>query len=410
MSLGGIARRALSGAGCCVVALSLAAAAPQAAAGAVLDLPVAFKVRNTNTSGIACASDGAEYTVRGQLVGPRSALYGRSPRAVTVYLHGFNVGGFLWRPPGMPRLDHPAALARRGHVSLTVDRLGYDTSGHPHGWLSCFGSQADVVHQLVEKLRSGDYAIGRGGPPAFSTVVLAGHDAGAAIADIVAYSYKDIDAIVHFNWADQGFTEKVTQGFVEALPVCASGGQAAEQGPPDRDDPAGGPSGYVQFLTDAQIREEQFNTEPEMVDLLMRLVNRNPCGEFTQVPQVAQTNTQRLPEIQIPVLYGYTDHEFIWTQEGLAQQTQHYRNSRDLTTVVIRDAGHFPMFSRVASTFHSTVAEWLRSRGLMSASALTADRSMTRGTPRVSGPPRARPLAGGGGGTSPGSTGSRGAP
>jgi pimeloyl-ACP methyl ester carboxylesterase len=81
---------------------------------------------------------------------------------------------------------------------------------------------------------------------------------------------------------------------------------------------------------------------------------------------VVQVNMQRLPEIRIPVLYGYTEHEFVWTQEGLAQQAQHYRNSRDLTTVVIRDAGHFPMFSRVAPTFHSTIAEWLRSRGLVS--------------------------------------------
>jgi hypothetical protein len=339
----------------------------------IADLSVAFQVRNTNTSDVPCASDGGTYTVRGRLVGPRSALYDKAPRAVTVYLHGFNVGGFMWRVPGVPQLDLPAALARLGHVSLTVDRLGYDTSGHPHGWQSCFGSNADVAHQLVEKLRSGDYAVTGDRPATFSTVVLAGHDSGATIADIVAYSYRDIDAIVHFNWAEQGFSETSRQGYAELLPVCGSGGQAAEQGPPARDDPAGGPSGYVQFLTDEKIREEQRNTAPEVVDRLMRLWNRNPCGEITQVPQVAQTNVLRLPEIRIPVLYGYTEHEFVWTQEGLAQQAEHYRNSKDLTTVVIRDAGHFPMFSRVASTFQSTVAEWLRSRRLLSAAALTAD-------------------------------------
>jgi pimeloyl-ACP methyl ester carboxylesterase len=380
MRRGELGRRLLVSAVCWLTAVSAAAAGAGATGteaqarthpaerDAIVDLPIAFQVRNTNTSGVPCASDGAAYTVRGQLVGPRSALHGRKPRVITVYLHGFNVGGFMWRLPGMPELDHAVALARLGHVSLTVDRLGYDTSGHPHGWLSCLGAQADVAHQLVEKLRGGDYAVNGGGPTSFQTVVLAGHDSGAMIADIAAYSYpEDIDALVHFNWAEQGFTEKVQMGYVETLPVCASGGQDAEQGPPDRDDPAGGPSGYVQFLTDAQIREEQFNTEPEVVNRLLRLVNRNPCGEFTQVPQVTQINAQRLPEIRIPVLYGYTEYEFIWTQEGLAQQAQHYRNSRDLTTVVIRDAGHFPQFSRVAPAFHSTIAEWLRSRGLVSA-------------------------------------------
>jgi pimeloyl-ACP methyl ester carboxylesterase len=224
-----------------------------------------------------------------------------------------------------------------------------------------------MTRQVVERLRSGSYTIAGGEPVSFQTVVLAGHDTGATIADIVAYSYPGaIDALVHFNWAEQGFTLTPQVGFAEAAPICASGGQPAEQGAPDRDDPAGGPSGYVQFLTDSQIREEQFNTEPAVVDRLLRMVNRNPCGQFGQIPAVLQINTLRLPEIEIPVLYGYTDHEFIWTQEGLAQQAQHYRNSRDLTTVVIQDAGHFPNFSRVASNFQSTIALWLSSRGFVS--------------------------------------------
>jgi pimeloyl-ACP methyl ester carboxylesterase len=317
-----------------------------AGSSAIVDLPVSFGVENTNSSGVPCPSDGAHYTVRGDLVGPRWAFEAKRRRAVTVYLHGINVGAFMWRLPGFPELDHAASLARRGHVSLVIDQMGYDSSGHSHGGLNCLGSQADMTRQLVERLRSGSYAIAGGEPVSFQTVVLAGHDTGATIADIVAYSYPGaIDALVHFSWAEQGFTMKPQVGFAEAAPICASGGQPAEQGPPDRDDPAGGPAGYVQFLTDAQIREEQFNTEQAVVDRLLRMVNRNPCGQFSQVPAVVQINTQRLPEIEIPVLYGYT---------------------RDLTTVVIQDAGHFPNFSRVASTFHSTIAQWLSTRGFVS--------------------------------------------
>jgi hypothetical protein len=362
-------------AGCLLAAVSLAVAAPAAAAddGAIVDRPVAFKVTNTNTSGVPCESDGADYTVRGHLVAPRSALEGAGSRAVTVYLHGFNVGGFMWHPPGAPQLDHPAALARLGHVSIVVDKLGYDSSEHPHGSRMCLGSSADVTHQLVEKLRSGDYAVTGGRPTTFSRVVLAGHDSGATVADIEAYSYQDIDALVHFTWADQGFTETAITAYAELLPTCASGGEPAEQGPPARDDPAGGPRGYVLFLNDAKIREEQRNTEPKVVDRLMRLWNRNPCGEYALVPEAVQINRQRLPEIRVPVLYGYGEFEFLWTPEGLAEQAELYRGSRDLTTVVIRKAGHFPQFSRVASVFHSTIAGWLRSRRLLSAGALTAD-------------------------------------
>jgi Ca2+-binding RTX toxin-like protein len=51
----------------------------------------------------------------------------------------------------------------------------------------------------------------------------------------------------------------------------------------------------------------------------------------------------------------------------------HFSGSKDLTTVVFRNAGHFPQFSRAAPEFHAAVAEWLRSRRFLSAGALTAD-------------------------------------
>src|SRR6266576_2153667 len=127
-----LVRRALSVAACWGVALGFAGAVQTAGAkaGGVVDLPVSFKVKNTNSSDMPCASDGARYTVRGHLVAPRSALDARGRRAITVYLHGFNVGAFMWRLPGFPQLDLPAALARLGHVSLVVDELGYDRSDH----------------------------------------------------------------------------------------------------------------------------------------------------------------------------------------------------------------------------------------------------------------------------------------
>jgi pimeloyl-ACP methyl ester carboxylesterase len=364
MSRARLMRRALSVA-VCVVGLSLAALAPPAAAEApgVVDLPVAFKVKNTNTSALPCPSDGADYTVRGHLVGPRSALDSPKPRAVTVYLHGHNVGAFMWRLPGFPQLDLPTALAKLGHISLVIDELGYDSSDHPNGLQVCLGSQADITHQIVQELRSRDYAVSGARPTSFQRVVLAGHDTGAVIADIEIYSYQDVDGLIQIAWADQGFTQTAQTNYADQLPTCATGGQPAEQGPPDRDDPAGGPSGYVQFLTDTMIRKNQPNVEPAVVDRLLRLVDRNPCGGEFSIPEAIELNMQKDPEIQVPVLYGYGELEFLWTQEGLAQQTELFRGSRDLTTFVSRDAGHFPQFSRVASVFQSTLADWLRAHG-----------------------------------------------
>jgi hypothetical protein len=361
-----VIRRFLICAGCLLAAPGAADAAP------VVDVPVALRVANTNTSGVPCPTDGAAYRVRGRLIAPASALDGRGAHAVSLYLHGFNNGGFMWRPPGAPQLDTPGRLAKLGHAAIVIDKLGYDRSDHPAGTGMCLGSSADAAHQIVGKLRSGDYSVSGRRPTRFSKVVLNGHDSGATVADIEAYSYADIDGLIHFNWADQGFTNDAITGFAALMSTCARGGDRAEQGPPARDDPAGGPSGYAFFLDDAKVRSEQRNTDPRVVNRLMRMWNRNPCGEFAQTPEAVNINTQRLPEIDVPILYGYGELEFLWTQEGLAEQADLYSGSPDLTSVVMRRAGHFPMFSRVANKFQSTVAEWLRSRRFISAGALTA--------------------------------------
>src|SRR5437868_11215000 len=79
------------------------------------------------------------------------------------------------------------------------------------GTLTCQGALADIAHQIVGDLRSGDYNL-RGGPGIrFATVVLAGHDVGGQVAEIEAYSYHDINGLILATWADQGFTPWIIQ-------------------------------------------------------------------------------------------------------------------------------------------------------------------------------------------------------
>src|SRR2546421_5981982 len=98
-------------------------------------------------------------------------------------------------------------MAKLGHVSLTVDELGYGASGRPReGNRTCQGAEADITHQIIGKLRSGDYVLGTGRGVAFSKIVLAGHDIGGQVAEIEACSYSDIDGLLLVTYADQGFT------------------------------------------------------------------------------------------------------------------------------------------------------------------------------------------------------------
>jgi pimeloyl-ACP methyl ester carboxylesterase len=149
-----------------VASVATAASSPSK----VVKRAITFQVRNVDRSALVCPSDGAAYDVKGHLVGPESHVgAGASDghRSATLYLHGFSFGEFFWSFGAVPRYDYAAAMARAGHVSVVIDRLGYGSSGHPEGNQTCLGAQADVAHQIIGELRSGDYALEGGEPLRF---------------------------------------------------------------------------------------------------------------------------------------------------------------------------------------------------------------------------------------------------
>src|SRR5438132_12693215 len=178
------ARRRARAGGMALVSLAcaatlLATAASSAAAQAITEVPVSFQVANTNTSKDPCLSNAATYTVRGHISGPEATLTRGTARTITVYLFGYEAGEWNWDLKGVPGYDYAAEMAKRGQVSLTLDELGYGASGHPaNGNETCQGAEADIAHQIIQKLRHGEYALGEDPGIAFSKVVLAGHDVG----------------------------------------------------------------------------------------------------------------------------------------------------------------------------------------------------------------------------------------
>jgi pimeloyl-ACP methyl ester carboxylesterase len=340
---------------CLAASMSTAARADGTA---VLD--ASFRVQNTNTSGVPCPSDNAGYTVHGHLVGPQSVLAGPAPRAVTVYLGGEDAGEWNWRLTAIPGYDWPADMAELGHVSLTIDMLGYGASGHPDGEQSCWGSQADVAHQIITQLRKGTYAVSRGVPVRFQKIVLAGHDAGGAIAEIEAYSYKDtdghIDGLALVTYADQGFTPLLMERFARAGTVCASGGEPAYPG---------GPGGYYYMERPDEYEPDLFyDAEPAVIDAVIRLRERNPCGGIQWATPAVTINPVRDAEIKPPVLLVIGREDKMWTQEGWALQKGHFSGSSDVTAVSIRRTGHYPMFERTLPQFRKIFANWLTEHDL----------------------------------------------
>jgi pimeloyl-ACP methyl ester carboxylesterase len=250
-----------------------------AAAESTVELPVTFQVANTNTSAAPCLSDGATYTIKGHISGPQAALASGKARSITLYLFGYEAGEWNWDLKGVLGYDYAAEMAKLGHVSLTLDELGYGASSHPaNGNETCQGAEADITHQIIQKLRHGEYTLGESHGLAFSTVVLAGHDVGGQVAEIEAYSYSDIDGLILVTWADQGFTPYIIErATLASFDTCAESA-----------------SGYVHYVSEQEFRTLLFyNADPHVIDAADRL--RNPIRAGTSAQRRRRRSSPTAP-------------------------------------------------------------------------------------------------------------------
>jgi pimeloyl-ACP methyl ester carboxylesterase len=176
------------------LAISGTAAADPGSGGGISSVAVAFHVVTRNHSGVPCVDtpDGRQVVVRGHLTGPSSELDGHDVDG-TLYSHGDGYGEYFWRYPGDERYNYVEQMARRGHVSVTIDRLGYGDSDKPNGNSICFGVEADVLHQIVGQLRDGSYTGDKS--PRFDKIGLVGHSASGLIVEQEAAGFHDVDAL-----------------------------------------------------------------------------------------------------------------------------------------------------------------------------------------------------------------------
>ena len=335
-----------------------ASAQPPAAptTGNIVNLPIAFEVINSNTSKVACPSDGAPYIIRGHLVASRAALENAHAKAATLYLHGFDAGEWFWNFSAVAGYDYALEMAQAGHVSIVIDRLGYVSSDRPDGVRTCLGAQADMAHQIVGQLRSGAYTLGGHSPVAFSDIVLAGHSIGGSIAQIEAYSYKDIDGLAVFGYADQGSSQSSQVSLGQALGVCARGGEGATAG--DR-------PGYAYFIqTEEESRAGLYqDAEPQVIDAATALRTTNPCGDLGTILAANVTNRLSLSQVQVPVLLVYGSHDKTFPVEGGRQQRDRFTGTSDVTFVVLDNTGHFFTMEKTVPTFRQHVSDWLVQHG-----------------------------------------------
>lgn len=330
-----------------VLTITSAGVSRSSADGHIIDMPVTFTVVNANRSLVPCRTDGATYTLSGHIVGPTSAL--RDGAAATLYLHGAAVPEATWRMPVLG-YDYGLAQAERGHVSVTVDRLSYGASPTPNGLETCLGGQADMAHQIVRQLRDGSY--GSDSRIRFSRIALAGHSAGQVIAEIAAYSFGGIDALLVGGWGDPGPT---LEDFIILLPTiqtCLMGGEPKRPGEP---------GGYAYTFED-RVPELLFhNAEDAVVHAYVSRHERDACdGSLTWASPI---NALLVSRIHVPVFLFYGLNDALWPAGTGERQRGFFTGSDDVTLFELPDTGHMMMLERTAPTLRAVLSEWLRQRG-----------------------------------------------
>jgi pimeloyl-ACP methyl ester carboxylesterase len=309
----------------------------------VTSLPVTFQVKNTNTTAVPCTPDGATYTVRGHLTAPAKGK--RS--GATLYLHGLGLGEWLWNFQPVKSYNFALGMARQGHVSVTVDRLGYGASDKPpSGKVVCIGSQADIAHQIVGHLRQGTYTVDGGAPRKFKRVGLAGHSAAGQISITEAYTYRDVKALVVVGFSFSNLPRGNDEFGFERI-ACDAGG-----------DPIAGLTNYGFFgRTEAGFRSTMFHSAPKAVqDAAVKLHYPDPCGDNYSLIAAIARQPAGVGKVKVPVLVACGRNDVLYAPFGCEAQAERFKRGRAL---ILKNTGHGVPLERGAKTFRKRLDRFL---------------------------------------------------
>lgn len=326
--------------------------------GDIASTEVAFDVVTSNNSGLPCATTpgNQRVVVRGHLTGPHSKLDSSRVEG-TLYSHGDGYAEYFWRYPGEDKYNYVEEMGRRGHVSVSIDRLGYGASDKPNGNGLCFGVEADVLHQIVGQLRHGSYQGDR--TPRFDRVGLVGHSASGLIADQEAADFHDIDALGVLDSGSLNASPLTLQRAAEQQARCALAPDVAAGLLNPRS-----PAGYAALEADgAQFRADHIaNVEPDIARDLVERRTKDACAGTRNAVQALAGNPVRNNLITVPVLTLTGTEDKLFPHPGLHAAS--YTQSPRVTVREVPNAGHAVAFARTAPQFHNEMDNWLKSTGL----------------------------------------------
>jgi pimeloyl-ACP methyl ester carboxylesterase len=274
---------------------------------------------------------------------------------VTLYISGVIFSGmFEFHNDLVPGYDFTREMAKLGHTSVVIDRVGYGkTAPYPRdGRKVCLGSQADTVHQVIHALRDGSYSVlGSSSirPQRFARVAVAGYSLGAVIAELEDASFTDVNALVELSWSDEGFSDYGTSPQY-VLSHCSPGLPK----PPD------GRTGYFRTLPPRKVPPLLSPAvDPRIVATLAWNEELDPCGQelsgaawFGGLAYVVRA------DIRIPVLILHGEYDVLFTGPAWHAQWTGFTGTRDRTLIGVPD-GQMLMLDRHVGFTRRLLSAWL---------------------------------------------------
>ncbi|MBV9269150.1 MAG: alpha/beta fold hydrolase [Acidobacteriaceae bacterium] len=146
--------------------------------------------RNYHSIPVQLAS-GQSASINGELCATEDELLDGS--TVQFLIHGATYNHTYWDfgTAGGTEYSYARDVAAHGFATFATDLPGSGTSSHPPSDELTVQTVADVVHQIVERLRDGSIA----GVP-FGKVIIVGHSLGSTVVWQEAISYGDVDGMI----------------------------------------------------------------------------------------------------------------------------------------------------------------------------------------------------------------------
>ena len=270
-----------------------------------------------------------------------------------VLVHGGTASRVYWDLPLRGELySYVRRATQAGFATFNVERIGIGASDKPLGADVTLTSNAFVLHQIVQALRTGTLA----GVP-FQPIIGVGHSLGARVLERMQAQFpNDVDGLILAGTLHDTSRELAAVLQASALPASQDPRFAGQVFPP----------GYLTLKDGLQLSflVNPERVDPEIVTFHESLKETTTTGELAS-PRIIDDS--RLLQVPVLLLVGEFDRVLCGNQVDCSDLTSivalegtFYGPATCLQVEIIRGSGHLFTLQRSPQGTYSTMLSWAR--------------------------------------------------